>query len=215
MFACQQGALARPVRLAAAIRGARHCTRPARAISPHNAAEPLLTSMAGTPEEGRNSEWRDSARSRRPRRRAAVELESHRSDTPSERWSHAYKDQIPAGGAILVVAGFTTAEVALPAQGASKIQRGAEIAPVPLNMRGLNPALVAREATSSTRRAGATIVTPFRRMRPVGIHSPVNQKRSTRRVTSPAARPSDRSYRGTSPPREAFRPAGHWTSSCR
>ena len=39
--------------------GRRHCTRPARAISPHNAAEPLLTSMAGTPEEGRNSEWRD------------------------------------------------------------------------------------------------------------------------------------------------------------
>ncbi len=44
--------------------------------------------------------------------------------------------------AVLVVVGFTTAEVALPAQGASRIQRGAELAPVPLNMQGLNPALV-------------------------------------------------------------------------
>jgi hypothetical protein len=51
--------------------------------------------------------------------------------------------------AVLVVAGFAAAEVALPAQGASRIQRGAEVAPVPLNMRGLNPALV---------RAGSYIV---------------------------------------------------------
>ena len=77
---------------------------------------------------------------------------------------------------VLVVVGLTAAEVTLPAQGASRIQRGAEVAPVPLNMEGLNPALYVREVTSSTRRAGATIVTPFRRMRPVGIHSPVNQK---------------------------------------
>lgn len=42
-----------------------------------------------------------------------------------------------------VVAGFgvTVAAVALTAQG-SRIQRGADIAPVPLNMTGLNPALV-------------------------------------------------------------------------
>jgi hypothetical protein len=36
---------------------------------------------------------------------------------------------------------MTLAVVALTAQGSS-IQRGAEVAPVPLNMAGLNPALV-------------------------------------------------------------------------
>ena len=46
------------------------------------------------------------------------------------------------GGAVLVGLGFTVTEVVLPAQGASKIQQGAAIAPVPLNMNGLNPALV-------------------------------------------------------------------------
>jgi len=45
-------------------------------------------------------------------------------------------------GAVLVAAGITTAAVVLSAQGASKIQRGADVAPVPLNMNGLNPALV-------------------------------------------------------------------------
>src|SRR6185436_4490742 len=40
-----------------------------------------------------------------------------------------------------VSAGMTLAVVALTAQGSS-IQRGAELAPVPLNMAGLNPALV-------------------------------------------------------------------------
>jgi hypothetical protein len=44
--------------------------------------------------------------------------------------------------AVLVVAGITFAIVAITAQGASRIQRGEEIAPVPLNMAGLNPALV-------------------------------------------------------------------------
>ena len=43
--------------------------------------------------------------------------------------------------AIVVSAGLTLAVVALTAQGSS-IQRGAEVAPVPLNMAGLNPALV-------------------------------------------------------------------------
>ena len=43
---------------------------------------------------------------------------------------------------LFVGAGLTWAMVAMQAQGASKIQRGAEIAPVPLNMKGLNPALV-------------------------------------------------------------------------
>lgn len=43
--------------------------------------------------------------------------------------------------AIVVSAGMTLAVVALTAQGSS-IQRGAELAPVPLNMAGLNPALV-------------------------------------------------------------------------
>jgi hypothetical protein len=43
--------------------------------------------------------------------------------------------------ALLVGAGLVWAATALTAQG-SKIQRGAEIAPVPLNMKGLNPALV-------------------------------------------------------------------------
>ena len=38
--------------------------------------------------------------------------------------------------------GISAAQIAVPAQGASQIQRGAEIAPVPLQMRGLNPALV-------------------------------------------------------------------------
>ena len=44
------------------------------------------------------------------------------------------------GCAVLV--GFTATEVVLPAQGASKIQQGAAVAPVPLDIRGLNPALV-------------------------------------------------------------------------
>ena len=38
--------------------------------------------------------------------------------------------------------GIVGAVVALPAQGASEIKQGAAIAPVTLNMRGLNPALV-------------------------------------------------------------------------
>ena len=43
--------------------------------------------------------------------------------------------------AVVVCTGITAA-VALRAQGNSRIQRGADVAPVPLNMRGLNPALV-------------------------------------------------------------------------
>jgi hypothetical protein len=43
--------------------------------------------------------------------------------------------------ALIVSAGLVGA-VTLTAQGASKIARGAEISPVPLNMKGLNPALV-------------------------------------------------------------------------
>ena len=43
--------------------------------------------------------------------------------------------------ALLVSAGLIGA-VTLTAQGASQIARGAEIAPVPLDMKGLNPALV-------------------------------------------------------------------------
>jgi len=43
--------------------------------------------------------------------------------------------------AALVTAGLTWAAVAITAQG-SRIQQGADIAPVPLNMKGLNPALV-------------------------------------------------------------------------
>jgi hypothetical protein len=43
--------------------------------------------------------------------------------------------------AIFVSTGMTLAVVALTAQG-STIQRGAQLAPVPLNMAGLNPALV-------------------------------------------------------------------------
>ena len=42
----------------------------------------------------------------------------------------------------LVSTGIIGAVVALPAQGASEIKRGAEVAPIPLNMKGLNPALV-------------------------------------------------------------------------
>ena len=42
---------------------------------------------------------------------------------------------------ILVGVGVTWAAVATTAQG-SRIQRGADVAPVPLNMQGLNPALV-------------------------------------------------------------------------
>ena len=42
----------------------------------------------------------------------------------------------------VLVSTSVTAMVALRAQAASTIQRGAELAPVPLNMRGLNPALV-------------------------------------------------------------------------
>ena len=43
--------------------------------------------------------------------------------------------------AVLAAAGLTWAAVAITAQG-SDIQRGADIAPVPLKMKGLNPALV-------------------------------------------------------------------------
>ena len=43
---------------------------------------------------------------------------------------------------VVVIAGVAAAAVVLPAQGASKIQRGAAVAPVPLDMNGLNPALV-------------------------------------------------------------------------
>ena len=43
--------------------------------------------------------------------------------------------------ALVVSAGFIGA-VTLTAQGSSKIAQGADIAPVPLNMKGLNPALV-------------------------------------------------------------------------
>ena len=44
--------------------------------------------------------------------------------------------------AALVVSAGLIGAVTLTAQGASTIARGAEIAPVPLNMKGLNPALV-------------------------------------------------------------------------
>jgi hypothetical protein len=44
--------------------------------------------------------------------------------------------------AIVVSLGTTWALVALSAQGVSTVQRGAALAPVPLNMTGLNPALV-------------------------------------------------------------------------
>src|SRR5262245_56946030 len=44
--------------------------------------------------------------------------------------------------ALLVGAGLTWAVVATRAQGVSIIQRGDALAPVPLNMKGLNPALV-------------------------------------------------------------------------
>jgi hypothetical protein len=43
---------------------------------------------------------------------------------------------------VLAATGFVGAVVALPAQGASEIKQGAAIAPVTLNMHGLNPALV-------------------------------------------------------------------------
>ena len=44
--------------------------------------------------------------------------------------------------ALLVATGVTWAAVSLPAQGGSKIQRGADANPVPLKTKGLNPALV-------------------------------------------------------------------------
>jgi hypothetical protein len=43
---------------------------------------------------------------------------------------------------VLVGAGILFTVVAITAQGVSRIQRGAELAPVPLDMEGLNPALV-------------------------------------------------------------------------
>ena len=45
-------------------------------------------------------------------------------------------------GAALVVSAGLIGAVTLTAQGASNIARGAEISPVPLDMKGLNPALV-------------------------------------------------------------------------
>ncbi len=44
--------------------------------------------------------------------------------------------------ALLVAGGVLLTQIALPAQGGSTVQRGAVVAPVPLNMKGLNPALV-------------------------------------------------------------------------
>ena len=44
--------------------------------------------------------------------------------------------------ALIVSAGLAWAGAALTAQGASRIQQGSVIAPVPLDMKGLNPALV-------------------------------------------------------------------------
>jgi hypothetical protein len=44
--------------------------------------------------------------------------------------------------ALLVGGGVLLTQIALPAQGGSTVQRGAAVAPVPLNMKGLNPALV-------------------------------------------------------------------------
>ena len=44
--------------------------------------------------------------------------------------------------ATLVVGAGLIGAVSLTAQGASRISRGAELSPVPLNMQGLNPALV-------------------------------------------------------------------------
>ena len=55
--------------------------------------------------------------------------------------------------ALIVSAGLVGA-VTLTAQGASTIARGAEIAPVPLNMKGLNPALV-REGSYIVNAQGA------------------------------------------------------------
>ena len=55
--------------------------------------------------------------------------------------------------ALIVSAGLIGA-VTLTAQGASRISRGAEIAPVPLNMDGLNPALV-REGSYIVNAQGA------------------------------------------------------------
>jgi len=54
---------------------------------------------------------------------------------------------------------------------ASKIQKGFEIAPVPLNTDGKNPALVASAATSSTRKRTAPAVTALRRMRLAAIRT--------------------------------------------
>jgi hypothetical protein len=54
---------------------------------------------------------------------------------------------------ILVGIGLTWAAVAITAQG-SRIQRGADFAPVPLNMKGLNPALV-REGSYIVNAQGA------------------------------------------------------------
>src|SRR5436190_23191508 len=63
---------------------------------------------------------------------------------------HVRRNRSPT--AILVSIGLTSV-VALTAQG-SRIQRGAEIAPVPLNMKGLNPALV-REGSYIVNAQGA------------------------------------------------------------
>jgi mono/diheme cytochrome c family protein len=56
--------------------------------------------------------------------------------------------------AALVVSAGLIGAVTLTAQGASTIARGAEIAPVPLNMKGLNPALV-REGSYIVNAQGA------------------------------------------------------------
>jgi hypothetical protein len=65
------------------------------------------------------------------------------------------------GAAVLFGLGMAGALASLPALGASRIQTGAELAPVPLNTAGLNPALV-REGSYIVNAQGGMQRLPYR-----------------------------------------------------
>ena len=62
------------------------------------------------------------------------------------------------GATVLFGFGLAGALASLPALGASRIQTGAAVAPVPLNMTGLNPALVRRDRTVPLEQVGGFLV---------------------------------------------------------
>ena len=84
-----------------------------------------------------------------------------------------------------------------PAQGASEIKRGAEVAPVPLNMKGPNPALVREGSFIVNAQGGCNDCHTVPRTRLVAIRSSASLKSSTSRATWLVAQTSGPSGRAT------------------